>query len=127
MRGEEYLTKPQQYNQVYSNGSSWVSGLVVMKALANDLGLSRCGFSVSKQVGKAVTRNRVKRRFREIVRVLPLKAGWDIVFVARPAAANAAFISLRGAIEGLLSRAGLLEAEGEDRLPLEVKAGEIES
>lgn len=111
MRGEEYLTKPEQYALVYSRGSSWASNLMVMKALPNGLTLSRYGFSVSKRVGKAVARNKIKRRLREILRIKPLKPAWDIVFIVRPAAANADYISLKRAVEGLLSRAGLLETE----------------
>ncbi len=108
MRGEEYLTKSAQYALVYKQGSSWVSSLMVMKALPNGLSLSRCGFSVSKRVGNAVTRNRVKRLLREILRLAPLEPGWDIIFIARPAAATTRYAELKKSVEGLLSRAKLL-------------------
>jgi len=108
MRGEGHLTKPGQYALVYSNGKSWVSSLVVMKALPNGLTLSRYGFSVSQRIGKAVTRNRVKRLFRQILRLKSLEPGWDIVFIARPLAANANYVGLEKAIDDLLSRAQLL-------------------
>ena len=113
MRGEEYLTKSEQYALVYNKGSSWVSDLVVMKALPNGLTLSRYGFSVSRRVGNAVVRNRVKRLLREILRSAPLEPGWDIIFIARPKVAGASLASLEKSVQGLLSQAGLLTREYE--------------
>ena len=113
MPGEENLTKRAQYTLVYNEGRSWVSSLLVMKALPNGLILSRYGFSVSQRVGKSVTRNRVKRRLREILRVTPLKQGWDIVFIARQPAATTSYTELKKAVVGLLSRAQLVMKENE--------------
>jgi len=113
MRGEEYLTKSEQYALVYDKGSSWASELMVMKALPNQLALSRYGFSVSRRLGGAVVRNRVKRRLREILRSLSLEPGWDIIFITRPKAAAAGFTSLEKTVRGLLARAKLLAREYE--------------
>jgi ribonuclease P protein component len=113
MRGREYLTKSEQYGLVYEEGSSWMNGKVVMKALPNGLTWSRYGLSVGRRVGGAVVRNRVKRRLREILRSAQLKPGWDIVFIARSHAAAADFASLDKSVRGLLSRAGLLMRENE--------------
>jgi ribonuclease P protein component len=83
-----------------------------MKAMPNGSNLSRYGFSVTKKVGKAVQRNRLKRLLREIMRLQALKPGWDIVFMARSVAVNADYHQLKGAIAKLLARAQLLENNG---------------
>jgi ribonuclease P protein component len=113
MRGEEYLTRSEHYSLVYEKGSSWASELMVMKALPNQLARSRYGFSVGRRLGGAVVRNRTKRRMREILHALPLEAGWDIIFIARPKAAKASFANLEKTVRGLLSRARILAREHE--------------
>lgn len=117
VRGEQYLTKRAQFGLVYDEGSTWVSQTVVMRALPNGLDLSRYGFTVSRRVGKAVVRNRVKRLLREILRQTPLQPGWDIIFLARSSTARSNYASLRNSVRGLLLRAGLLVGEYEGVCP----------
>jgi len=81
----------------------------VLRALPNNLEYNRLGFSVSRKVGKAVVRNRVRRRLREALRLLPLRHGWDIVVIARPATASLSFADLRAALEANATRGRLLE------------------
>ena len=112
MGREDRLTRPQQYSLVYREGSSWQSDLIIIKALPNNQDISRYGVSVNKRVGNAVKRNRVKRLLREIMKITALKPGWDIVYIVRPAAAEADFSALKSTVKGLLTQAALLEMEG---------------
>lgn len=108
MKEPRSLTKRAQYTLVYRHGIVWVTSLLVIKAMPNGLDLSRYGFSVTKKVGKAVQRNRLKRLLREIMRLQSLKLGWDIVIIARPAVVNADYHQLEQEVTKLLDRAKLL-------------------
>lgn len=77
----------------------------------NGLPQSRFGFSVGKRVGKAVTRNRVKRRLRAIMRELPVRSGFDVVAVAHEASAAASYDELRDATLACLERTGALRRD----------------
>ncbi|MFC1934892.1 ribonuclease P protein component [Chloroflexota bacterium] len=114
MKGERHITKTEDYGLVYGKGRTWTSQLVVMKSLPTERNLSRYGLSVSRRVGKAVVRNRVKRLLREILRQVSLSPGWDIIFIARSAAANTNYHSLEESVRNLLLRAGLLVREHEE-------------
>ena len=117
MRGEEYLTTKEQYNLVYREGKLIKGSLLSIRQIPNGLNFSRYGFIVSKRVGKAVVRNRIKRLLREIVRQAPLKPGWDVVFFTRPAVAGTSYNDLRNLILSLLSRAQLLMENYEKACP----------
>jgi ribonuclease P protein component len=74
---------------------------------------TRIGFSVSRRVGGAVVRNRVKRRLREIVRkrLSHVALGWDIVITARTSAAEAEYGALEEDLRETFSRARLWRTE----------------
>lgn len=67
----------------------------------------RVGFVVSKAVGNAVVRNRVKRRLRDLVahRITTLPPGSGLVVRAMPAAARASYADLGSELDLLLTRA----------------------
>ncbi|HZT25719.1 MAG TPA: ribonuclease P protein component [Pseudolabrys sp.] len=72
-----------------------------------DTGPVRCGFTVSKKVGNAVERNRVRRRLRELVRLCGgnrMREGHDYVLVGRRAALNAPFARMMRDFDGALER-----------------------
>ncbi len=70
----------------------------------------RVAIVVSRKVGNAVVRNRVRRRLREALRALVTAGGtkpsFDALIVARPSAAEASFAELKGSLRAALARSG---------------------
>ena len=108
MRRELRLRRKADFDAVFKGGRAWHNELLVVRTLANDLSHYRCGIVTTKKLGGAVVRNRVKRRLREAVRVLPLKPGWDIVVSTKIKAASADFHALNRAVTELLTKADVL-------------------
>lgn len=70
---------------------------------------TKIGFSISKKVGKAHTRNLIKRRLRAIVReVVPnLPDEYNIVFIAKTGIESISFSDLRAEINTLIHKSGI--------------------
>jgi ribonuclease P protein component len=83
---------------------------LVLYARRNRTQGNRVGITVSKKLGKAHVRNRVRRRFREIYRLNEDKfqPGWDLVVVARTRSIDADFAKLTAAYLQLAEKAGIL-------------------
>jgi len=77
-RGQERLHKRRQYLEVYGRGRKIHCPHFVVYVLENGLDHHRLGITVSRKVGKAVVRNKVKRRLREVFRAN--KPHWDVHF-----------------------------------------------
>jgi ribonuclease P protein component len=110
-RRAERLRRSQDFVTVMRSGRRSRHRLLHIAVRGNGLPQSRFGFSVGKRVGKAVVRNRVKRRLRAIMRELRVRAGYDIVTIAQESAVQASFGELRTALTDCLGRAGALERE----------------
>ena len=75
------LVRRSEFDAVYRAGKRRSSSHFTVFLRANELPLSRFGFSIKKALGGAVVRNRMRRRLRELVRCnrQEISAGWDIV------------------------------------------------
>jgi ribonuclease P protein component len=110
VKREQRLRAPQDFARVRSSAvRGWPHPLLVMYEVANDLGHSRVGITVSGRVGKAVVRNGIRRRVREAMRQrLPgIQPGRDMVIVMRPPSATATWPELCHALDTVLGRANL--------------------
>lgn len=113
MKRQQRLRDKVRFRQVRQEGRSWAHPLLVLCALPNDLPHSRFGFTASRRVGKATARNRARRLMREAARLhlQDIEAGWDVVFIARAAIAEASFQEVAVACTRVLQRARLWRRE----------------
>ncbi len=102
------LNKHGSFAYVYRNGKRYGEPDVVL--ICTPARSVRVGFSVPNKVGKAVVRNKVKRRLRASVgsRLNSLR-GCQAVIAAGASAADKDFSTLDGEVERLFARAGLLK------------------
>lgn len=89
------------------------NGYLVLYARKNRSATNRVGITVGKKLGGAVTRNRVRRRLREVYRLHESRftPGWDIVVVARSRCIDCSFQKLQDAYLSLAEKAGILEEQ----------------
>jgi ribonuclease P protein component len=106
------LKKNPEFKRLYNKGKSAASQCVVIYCKRNGLSENRLGITVSKKVGGAVQRNRVRRRFKEIYRLNETKlyTGFDIVFVARVKSLDTEYSKLESSIIYLFRKLGIIKS-----------------
>jgi ribonuclease P protein component len=111
------LRKSPEFVAVQRRGRRVKGSLFVGVVLPRDEGPARFGLAVSRKVGNAVVRNRVKRRVREAIRQFRVTLGLDrvdVVIIGLPEAAGAGSAAIRLEVERICkaARAPAVRAEG---------------
>ena len=107
------LRRAEHFHRLRQVGKTHPHRLLVLSYTPNELTYNRYGFIVSKHLGKAVARNRIRRRLREVVRALDpqLIPGYDVVLIARQPLAEQPFDVLMRTVHELFRRAELFQGE----------------
>jgi len=107
MLPKDYRLKDKRdFRRGYQKGRNMVYPCFVLYYRRSINPTYRVGFSVSKKIGGAVIRNKIKRRFREICRLMPeyFIPGFDYIFVVRLSAKNISRLELSNQIKTALKR-----------------------
>ena len=101
------------FRRIYARGKSAVSPGVVVYCRRNRFGCNRIGLTVSKKIGKAVVRNKIRRRMREIFRLNNgnMRQGYDLILVARTRAVSADYRRLESDVLSCCERLQLMKKD----------------
>ena len=107
------LKKRYQFNYVYKSGEHYSHEHIVLYVSPSKTKSIKVGFAVTKKIGHAVVRNKIRRRLREIVKIqLPkLKQNYNIIVVAKENVSEASFDKLTLEFNKLLKKANLFYEE----------------
>ena len=116
MRHTVSLRLNRDFRSLYNRGKNAAGPCMALYCRRNRAGVNRLGLTVSKKLGNAVARNRIRRRLKEAYRLheqgfLP---GYDLVIVGRARARDMAFDGLQRELLSLCRKLGLLAAPAKE-------------
>lgn len=122
MKGER-LRKNVEFRSVYRRGKSFSNDILVLYLVRSNRNrdengrlYNKVGISVSKKVGKSITRSRAKRLINESYRLNSkgLRPGHNLVFVARSAIKEKEYKDVQTAMLNLFKKAGIYNNDEKD-------------
>ncbi|MER1987760.1 MAG: ribonuclease P protein component [Solibacillus sp.] len=113
MNKRQRIKKNEDFQKVFKRGKSYANRQFVVYVMKKEQEAFRIGLSVSKKVGNAVTRVRVKRYLRQAFLELKddLQQDVDYVIIARTQAANLDFHETKKSLEHVLKIAKVLKKQ----------------
>ena len=117
MQAKHRLKKRNEFRTVFQRGRSFANRQFVLYYYKRKTdGPFRVGISVSRKVGKAVTRNRIKRLIKEVVRHWTpiLKPQVDMVIIVRKSAAGMEYQQVKQSLRHLFNKVNLFQKRSKE-------------
>ncbi len=105
------LRKNMEFKRVYSGGKSYWNRNLVLYVRKNALENSRIGITITKKIGNAVVRNRIRRRMKEIYRLKlgNIKGGYDLILIPKKNCVDISYKDLESAMIHIMGIARILK------------------
>ena len=105
------LRKNMEFKKVYTGGKNYWNRNLILYVRINKLEESRLGITITKKIGNAVVRNKIRRRIKEIYRLnsYRIKNGYDLVFIPKKNVVDISYKELDSALIHILKISGVLK------------------
>lgn len=111
LNAKNRLKKRKEFAYIYKKGNKVHGRGISVFFVASRFPTPRVGFSVSNKIGKAITRNRIKRQLRHIMRdFIPSIHNCNIVLLAHPEIIDMDYATMHATIQKLLTKGNLINA-----------------
>ena len=113
------IKKDSDFRRVYQRGKSLADRNLVIYTMKNKSDKSRIGISISKKVGKAHVRKRIRRCIKEAYRLNideRVQAGYDMVFIARISAADKDYREIERSLKYICKKANIIKKDGKKQV-----------
>ncbi|AYC28377.1 ribonuclease P protein component [Paenisporosarcina cavernae] len=114
MKKQQRVKKNEEFQKIFKKGTSFANRQFVVYFLAKpNQSEFRVGLSVSKKLGNAVTRNRIKRYLRQSLLELSdsIKPSYDYVIIARQPASKLDFHETKKSLQHVLKVAKMIHKD----------------
>ncbi len=104
------LRKNIEFKRVYNKGKNYWNRNLILYVRKNGLEETRLGITITKKIGNAVTRNKIRRRMKEIYRLNHhrVKNGYDLIFIPKKNVVDLSYIELENSLIHILKISGIL-------------------
>lgn len=105
------IRKNVEFKKVYKHGKNYWNRNLILYVKKNDKKVTRVGYTITKKIGNAVTRNRLRRMMKEVYRLNfhNIKEGYDLVFIAKKKLVGISYKELESSMIHIMSLAKLLK------------------
>lgn len=105
------LRKNMEFKKVYSGGKNYWNRNLILYIRKNKLDESRYGITITKKIGNAVVRNKIRRRIKEVYRLnlYRIKNGYDLIFIPKKNVVDLPYKELESAVIHILKISGMLK------------------
>lgn len=105
------IRKNMEFKNIYKLGKNYWNRNLILYVKKNGLDETRVGYTITKKIGNAVIRNKLRRKMKEIYRLNfhNIRQGYDLIFIAKKSIKDIPYKELEGSMIHIMSIAKVLK------------------